>query len=305
MERIKVLYIIGYGRSGSTILDALLSMHSQISGFGEIVQLPRLGWLENEYDASGQRCRDVPFWQAVFAHWTSESGDDVANRYVALQKTLLTRHSALRWPRRLPATGNLAQYVQTTGRLMRAIQAVAATSVIVDSSKSPTQALALAAADDIDLRLLHLVRDARAVAHSLGRPLKRAPDAGVERELPGHPPLRSALAWSWANILSEWVWRRAGVPTATLRYEDLFNRPHQVLKKISELLALDLTSLLPYLTEERPISFGHQIAGNRVRLRKDVILAPDESWRQELTLAQRMLVGMAAGPLMIRHGYLG
>ena len=52
---VRVVYIAGYGRSGTTILDIALGQHSVVMGAGEITALTRHVWQENEYCACGAR----------------------------------------------------------------------------------------------------------------------------------------------------------------------------------------------------------------------------------------------------------
>ncbi len=58
---ITVIALLGYGRSGSTLLDAVLGQHPDLVGVGELVQLHREGWHLNNYFACGARARDCPF----------------------------------------------------------------------------------------------------------------------------------------------------------------------------------------------------------------------------------------------------
>lgn len=46
--RPKEIYILGFGHSGSTLLDIMLSNHPNVIGVGEIYKLHRYGWIANE-----------------------------------------------------------------------------------------------------------------------------------------------------------------------------------------------------------------------------------------------------------------
>jgi hypothetical protein len=45
---VKVLYITGLGRSGSTILDVVLGNHPHIESVGEVTRLIRTGWVSRK-----------------------------------------------------------------------------------------------------------------------------------------------------------------------------------------------------------------------------------------------------------------
>jgi len=55
--RPKILYIVGAGRSGSTILDIALGNSPEICSSGELVRLPERGWLDDQYCACGERVK--------------------------------------------------------------------------------------------------------------------------------------------------------------------------------------------------------------------------------------------------------
>src|SRR4051794_15439538 len=64
-ETIKVLYIGGYGRSGSTLLVQLLG---QIEGFhsvGEMWNIWQQCFTENQLCGCGKPFHECPFWSAV------------------------------------------------------------------------------------------------------------------------------------------------------------------------------------------------------------------------------------------------
>src|SRR3712207_200886 len=88
-------------------------------------------------------------------------------------------------------------------RLYRAIQKVSGAAVIVDSSKRSTYAVLLSLLPFADLRVVHLVRDSRAVAYSWGR-IKESPAVVGGRLMPRTSPAKdrksTRLNSSHANI---------------------------------------------------------------------------------------------------------
>ena len=61
----RVLYIGGWGRSGSTLAERLLGEMPEIVGAGEVTHLWQRGLIDNELCACGTPFRDCPFWTAV------------------------------------------------------------------------------------------------------------------------------------------------------------------------------------------------------------------------------------------------
>jgi len=89
-----------------------------------------------------------------------------------------------------------------TERLYRAIQEHAGCRLIVDTSKYPTYSYLLRLLPALDIRAVHLVRDARATAYSWQR-VKTYPTAKGTRYMERHTALRSAAAWLILNSLAD------------------------------------------------------------------------------------------------------
>ena len=95
---VRVLYIAGAGHSGSTFLDIMLSNHPDIFGAGELANLPRGGWIDDEYCTCGRRANDCPFWSGVRRVWVEKVGVDDVEDYLELQDCF---ERFRRWPRLL------------------------------------------------------------------------------------------------------------------------------------------------------------------------------------------------------------
>ena len=154
--RPKVLYVMGAGRSGSTILGVALGNCESVFFAGELDRwLARPG---SPVTVGAQR-----FWSRV-----SEEVEDA--RSCRRQDDLLERSSALfdirKWPLRRRMRG---RYRRVSEELFLAIGIVTGASNIVDSSHYPLRARELRSLQGIDLYLLFLVRDPQSVVASLGR----------------------------------------------------------------------------------------------------------------------------------------
>ena len=63
--RVRLLYVGGAGRSGSTLLDLLLSEVPGMFAAGEVRYLWNRGVRDNELCGCGQSFLSCPFWSAV------------------------------------------------------------------------------------------------------------------------------------------------------------------------------------------------------------------------------------------------
>ena len=180
--------------------------------------------------------------------------------------------------------------------LYRAIAGVSGARLIVDSSKTPAYGMFLAAQPELDVRVIHLVRDARAVAHSwTRRKTWKAAAAGDERLMKQLNTGGAARQWLIANLFCEFM-RRSADHVVTVRYEDLAADPEGVVERA--LSELDVpTSSAASLTD-------HGFLGNPIRFDRaprEVVL--DDAWLVELPDRQRRLSTLLTFPLLLRHGY--
>jgi len=296
-EPVRVLYIMGSGRSGSTVLDTILGNHPCAASFGELGNLPRFAWTADEYCACGERGTACPFWSAVRRRWEEAGGE--LESYVALQ----SRFERLRSLPRLWLSGEaFASWKRQTEALYRALAAETGAAVLVDSSKSPARGYALSFVPGLDLFYLHLVRDGRGVAWSLLKPHAKDERAGVQHDIAGRSVGRTALRWSVINLLSSAVLRRQREDRRhLLRYEDYVADPVAELAPLRAFLGGEPDAFEAVLAAE--LSVGHTIAGNRLRMAGRVRLRPDVEWRERMSDRDRRRFWRIAGGVMRRFGY--
>lgn len=305
-EPLRVLYIMGLGRSGSTVLDSILGNHPDLVSLGELRYLVDEDGFRDEYCACGERVRSCPFWSEVRERWTGVTGGATgADLWAAQRATERTRNWAgLSADPPRPAKA-FARYVELTRAMLDAIRRTSGESVLVDSSKLPARALALSRIPGVDLRAVHLVRDGRGVAWSLKKRLPVDPRAGVARPLKPRPAARTAMRWRFVNWLSERVVSQLGPGRALrVRYEDFVTDPVTALDRIGELFHLDLGDVAEKAEAGEALRTHHAVAGNRLRMADSVRLRLDDEWKRKLTPGdQRLFAAIARGPLR-RYGYL-
>lgn len=299
LEMLKLIYVTGYGRSGSTILDILLGQHEGVFGMGELSTLCRHVWERNEYCACGARIHECAFWGSVVSDWLASDAD--LSEHLALQRQI----EPLYTPWRRPGGARLTRYLAQTETLLNRIARKAGVSVIVDSSKAPGRGLALAMSSAMDLRVIHLVRDGRAVAHSMTRAWQVETAKGLQKEIKPHSAYRTAIRWRLYNAAAEALTRRVGEGRAVLvRYEDLVADPATQLQRIGQCVGLDMDDLGRRIAARGPMIPRHQMAGSRVRMQQRMFLEADAIWQTEITKANRRRVKWFAGGQLRRYGYL-
>ncbi|TXT39540.1 MAG: sulfotransferase [Planctomycetota bacterium] len=303
---VRVLYIMGAGRSGSTLLDAVLASHPDAFGSGELANLHRNGWSSNEVCSCGQLGSECDFWTRVRSAWHRRVPTATVNGFVELQKRFeIPNWSGLfqcvrQW---LSRTEDFQSYLRQTEALYQAIAEVSGRSVVIDSSKTPMRGALLARMRGLDVRWVHLVRDARAVAWSRQKSFAVDQNAGVQKRIKPRPTWYSVSYWAYINLLSSLVCLFHRKRSVRLRYEDVVTEPQQTLAQVSDLCGLDYSSTVAALLRGDPIRVEHAIAGNRMRMNGSIRIKPDWEWRDRLPVREQAICWLCAGWLLLAYGY--
>lgn len=315
--RPRVLFVMGAGRSGSTVLDLFLGQHPLVQSVGELCNFVHDGWIERRFCSCGQRVPECELWSRVTEVWKKRSQVDLET-YEQLRSRVEERRNVL-WqmfsrpsPEQVQlgkdVRGNFLTYAQWTAGLYQAICEVTEKSVVVDSSKNPARGLALVLMaerlDLIDLHLVHLVRDVRGFAWSVKKSFRSDEQAGVAQDIHGLPVWRSALAWTFVNGIADLVRRRHETSRSLLvRYEDFASAPIPAVLQLAGFIAIPPGPWIELLNSEEPLQPGHIVAGNRLRMQRHIRLRPDVEWQSKLSLAEKMLIWILAGWKAWSYGY--
>jgi hypothetical protein len=300
-QRPRVLLITGYSRSGSTLLARILG---EVDGFvapGELRYLWQRGLVENRLCDCGERCLECPFWQKVLTRAFGSAPPPDVEGILELQRRV---DRVFRIPALTRVEGDppheVASYLRYFEHLYQAIEEVTGASCIVDSSKDPSFGHLLALSEQIDLSVIHLIRDSRAVAYSWGR-VKY--DPGTGKPMSRQHPLRSALQWDIAQWAATQLTGRVN-SSLTLRYEDLTAEPKPVVLQALGLLGESAEP--PLEGHQVHLGAGHAVSGNPMRFENGpVSIREDDQWRSQLPKSSRMLVAAATWPGLSAHGYVG
>jgi sulfotransferase family protein len=303
--RVKILYIAGAGRSGSTILSHILGQFDGCTAVGELWNIWRRGLVERRRCGCGIPVPECPFWKPVLERAFGSRLPFDPRRVVALGDRRLALRSlpevAVRRVR--DPDGEDDEYLGVVAQLYRTVFAYSGTSVLVDSSKSAIYATLLDGLAGCDVRIVHLVRDARASAYSWLR-VKHLPDFGDERSMVSQTPATTARRWIKAQMLTEMLWGARTGRYLRLRYEDLIARPRAAVDGILEFAGLDANGS-PFLDEELVrLQPTHSASGNPARFSSgDVELRPDDEWTRAMSAADKGQVTALTWPLLLRYGY--
>ena len=297
-HNLKVVYIAGWGASGTTIIDNVLG---QLDGWRSTGELHALwpGLRDGRYRCGcGVWIGHCDFWRAVIE---AGSGNGRGSRP---DPALVVRwQDAAARMRRFPAimrsvrAGSpppaVAAYTEVSSRLYSAIADVAGAKVIVDSSKVPSYAALLSLMPQVDAYVVHLVRDPRAAAHSWRRRGSRN-------------VIDSTLHWLLWNLAVRDV-RRTLAPERSIvvRYEDFARRPMSVIADIVGMTGEGEDAARPFVDEHTVrLAPNHTVSGNRSRFRTgEIRVELDRAWERESPGFSRAASTLISLPLLHSFGY--
>jgi Sulfotransferase family len=302
---IDVLYIAGWQRSGSTILANILGATDGFFSAGELHYLWDYVWFDDIRCGCGRPFSDCPVWTAVLAaaYGGRDGVDPEAMLRLGTTGTRTRNMPLLALPTtRRVLTSRIQPYLSNLARLYRGLSTVTGAAVIVDSSKWPSYGRLLTMIPELNVFVVHLVRDPRAVAHSW---LRRT--ALPDRDGPAfmyRRPLDSSLRWNVWNAATEAFWRSCPHRYVRLRYEDFVARPEDTVRSLLDFVGQRGRALPFTAPGEVDLPTIHTVSGNPARFRTGPIrIGLDEEWRMRMGWTPKVTVTAVTAPILHRYGY--
>lgn len=257
-----------------------------------------------------EKIKQCPFWGKVGEAMARKGIPDfditnagtsiyeVPGRYAQRLLAPLQRGPFLEWVRDLglslsPAwRRHLLQTRQRNRALVEVLQELGEADIIIDSSKSVLHLKYLLQDSRLDIKIIRLIRDGRAVTLSLlGHGLKR----------PSREETISAAAQEWkrSNEAAECL-LRCLPPSQWLavQYEDLCRQPEATIRQLCRFLGLNAEKVnLDFRSRQS------HVLGNEMRLKSSAEIRLDQRWRQQLSQSDLEIFERVAGQMNRRYGY--
>lgn len=273
----RVVYIVGSTRSGSTLLDLLLGTIPGVVSLGEARYFWERGVLQGRGCSCGREAKQCPVW-GDRPPWVTK---DRAGQVVAWQRRhLRTRHFRAVLHGEVPGAQD---YCTSVLKMYASVAERQDAEVVVDSSKLPADA-ALLLALGVDVRVVHLVRDLRGVAHSWSR-RTHDPDATGAAWMARKSTIRATRDWVGANVAAALLRRRHPDAVLSITYEDLCEEPQATLDRVTSHAGIDRARL------DQPPATTHLIGGNPLRnVEGPLVVRADHRWQSEMSASRRRLL---------------
>lgn len=308
-DKVKVVFIGGYGRSGSTLFDRMLG---QVEGFvsvGELGNIWERSFGENQLCGCGKPFKACAFWGAIVEEAFGGFDKVDAQEVYALKRSVerMRYIPRLVFPHfRTPEYRKLlSEYTEILDRLYKAIRSVSGSTYVIDSTKDPPYGFVLSTLPGIELHVAHLVRDSRAVAYSWQRKKRRPEIHWKEEYMPKYSAIKSSWEWGLWNVLVHFLGFHAS-HYVLLRYENIVKQPRQALLDFLGKMGVLEVAPTQHFIDNRSLTLrvDHTVSGNPIRFTQGTIeVRPDTEWQHKLSASQRTLVTALTWPLLLKYKY--
>lgn len=269
-----IVYIVGVGHSGSTLLDLLLGSHSRTFSVGELIALSTAGKPGRRERVLASPCgcgaptkHACSFWSAVDRKLRADHATSLGELDVE--------------------SPDPDSFREVNRALYETIAEASGRPYVVESSKRSFRFRRLVDAG-FDVRPIHILRAPHGVIAST---VRKGHDWREECRRYSRQAVRTR------RLLAEREHMR-------IRYEALATRPEATVRGIMEWLGLDFE---PGQLRWNDV-VHHTLAGNRMRLSGDDSIRLDRRWKTDLSARQRFMISLYTLPARMRvrgSGLLG
>jgi Sulfotransferase family len=319
-----LIYILAASHSGSTLLSMLLAGHPDVCTVGEL-KATSLGDVNRYLCSCRTEIRTCAFWTSITKLMQLRGLDfditdarthfsSVPSLYARRLLSPLHRGPLLEWLRdgalALSRTwrSQLPRMQARNAALAACVCAYTGKGVIVDSSKIGVRLKYLLRNPDLDVRVIRLIRDGRAVALTYTDPARFADAAdpalrgggtGGDRDRERLPLRLAAREWRRSNEEAETILGRLNpLRWVEVRYESLCTNPASTLRQLFAFMGLD-----PHPIDLSTNSRQLHLIGNGMRLDSSPEVRLDARWNAVLDTRALKLFDSVAGALNRRLGY--
>jgi len=282
-----LIYLMGAGRSGTTIFATVLGGSKNITTLGEMHQfLDHL--LEDKPCSCGQSLKECSFWAPIISKLETLYSKEELLQINKRNKTI-ENHSHIS----KSYHNNDMEY----GRFQKDIFAIISeknpSKYHLDSAKFISRGLQLNKIEGINLKFIYIIRDVRGVIHSFNKKVQTT-----------KKPLSAIVYYATINFFGQWIyWLLGKEKVLKLRYEDFVNDTEKVLLKVQDFIGCDLSENLKKLDHNEPFDMPHIIGGNRMTESKRVTLKSDLQWKKSISRPKQIAYYMLTLPFMLINKY--
>jgi sulfotransferase family protein len=324
---IKLAYILAASHSGSTLLSMLLGSHVDSCTVGETkLSVRAIGDLDRYRCSCGEFIQNCSFWRQVqegmdrrgFQFDLADGGTDyqaVGSSYARRLLRPLHRGVVLECVRDVALKistswrNHLADVQGKIAAFLTVVSEIRGAKVVIDSSKTAVRLKYLLRNSDLEIKVIRLIRDGRAVALTYMNPEGfadskdenfRGGGSGGDRAGQRLSMAQAAYQWKRSNQEAEYILSNLKKSQWTeVSYEGYCRNPDATLSRLFHFLDLDPEKRIQDFRAAR-----NHVVGNGMRLDATSQVILDERWREVLTDSDLRIFDRVAGKLNRKYGYL-
>ena len=256
----KVIYILGTGRSGTTVIDIVVGNNDDIFSCGELV---RYSELKAEPHGFPPDSKNYIFWKNIEQKLFDRLSTSHDELFRISRK--LEFHPAFFFNLfKLTSRKNKQLYQEYINTFFDILFDSIEQNIVVDSSKYAGRGLGLLRALKYDMFIIYVVRDPVSVVNAFAK-------TGVE-QMPKNYWVAN-IYYFLINFICRIVTMMAKKSRVyTLKYENFLSNPAKELENIQEAFGIDLSRSIQISGENGDFEVGLLFEGNRIRLQKTLRL---------------------------------
>lgn len=281
MSNTLLIYLLGAGRSGTTLLATILNHHPEITTLGEMHQFSE-HVLKNKKCSCGLALDECSFWSDIIPKIDFEGTD-----FSAIEKEYNSLERHYRIPKFFFQKNPHIKYLERSHKIFDAIFEIINTQYVLDSSKYIARFLLLNRSNKYPVKGIYMVRDVRGVIHSFNKKVQTSRSA-----------LSALLYYNLINFWGELVYRL--YPNVIkVKYEDLITDPESTIQNIYDFLFEN--EQIPDNPDE--FLMPHIIGGNRLKNKQKIKLNKEQAWIKESSFFKKCAHYLLAWPFMLINKY--
>jgi hypothetical protein len=279
LKKINVLYLLGAGRSGTTLLASLLNSHPEILFKGELNQLQDYIFI-NDKCSCGKNLSDCLEWSSIYSKLIGKISIVTIN-----QKNKIESHRNI--PSYLLHSKSHKEYLDFQNEIFSTLYKGKESLILLDSSKYISRYLQIYKSNFLDVKGIYLVRDIRGVINSFNKNVQTS-----------KKPFQSIVYYLLINTFGEITYRLNKKNILKIRYEDLVLQTNETLTNIYNFIGISYQESFKI-----DVEIPHIVGGNRLKSQKKIKVNPDFEWKRNLKKRFKIIYYLLSFPFMILNKY--
>jgi len=283
MNSKKLIYIVGYPRSGSTIIQNILNEYPGAFAVGEIKTILSYNIKKQKPCSCGMTISECDKWGPVFRYLTKEYSLEKIIEIDQLRTSIANKNfTKVRYSSPKRIINKNEEYVfflrKLYGKIFEDHQ------IIIDSSKDPMYGWLLGEILDVEVYFLHLIRDPRACHYSFKK-------NNIDT---------FNLRWMFLNFNAEYLKRYNYL---RVYYEKFTRSPDFQIDRVLKTCGLN-PNYNPVKKNMVNLRGNHALAGNPNRFETGLTqINSSGNWKNKLSYSEKLKLRITSEPLFSFYGY--